>query len=73
VTSINTNTLLIPDVRLSDDNTYNCAASNEGGSITSSTSSITIRAVPIMLENSPIILSGTTQNLAISGYKSHEI
>ena len=32
VTGINTNTLVIPDVRSSDDNTYNCVVSNEGGS-----------------------------------------
>ena len=33
MTGINTNTLVIPDVRSSDDNTYTCVASNEGGSI----------------------------------------
>ena len=32
VTGINTNTLVIPDVRSSDDNTYGCVVSNEGGS-----------------------------------------
>ena len=32
VTGINTTTLVIPDVRSSDDNTYICVASNEGGS-----------------------------------------
>ena len=32
VTGINTNTLVIPDVRSSDDNTYRCVVSNEGGS-----------------------------------------
>ena len=35
VTGINSNTLVIPDVRLSDDNTYTCVASNLGGNITS--------------------------------------
>jgi len=33
VTGINTNTLVIPDVRSSDNNRYSCVASNEGGSI----------------------------------------
>ena len=33
VTGINTNTLLIPDVRSSDDNTYSCTISNDGGSV----------------------------------------
>ena len=36
VTGINSNTLMIPDVRSSDDNTYACVASNEGGSVSSS-------------------------------------
>jgi len=31
VTGINTSTLVIPDVRSSDDNTYRCRASNDGG------------------------------------------
>ena len=35
VTGINSNTLMIPDVRSSDDNTYTCVASNEGGNVTS--------------------------------------
>ena len=35
VTGINTNTLMIPDVRSSDDNTYTCTISNDGGSVTS--------------------------------------
>ena len=35
VTGINSNTLVIPDVRLSDDNTYTCVASNLGGNVTS--------------------------------------
>jgi len=32
VTGINTNTLVIPDVRSSDDNTYSCIVRNEAGS-----------------------------------------
>ena len=33
VTGINTNTLVIPDVRSSDDNAYSCTISNDGGSV----------------------------------------
>ena len=32
-TGVNTNTLVIPDVRSSDDNTYTCVATNQGGSV----------------------------------------
>ena len=35
VTDINSNILVIPDVRSSDDNTYTCVASNEVGNVTS--------------------------------------
>ena len=35
VIGINSNTLVIPDVRSSDVNTYTCVASNEGGSVSS--------------------------------------
>ena len=35
VTGINTNTVVIPDVRSSDDNTYTCTISNNGGNVTS--------------------------------------
>ena len=35
VTDINNNTLVIPDVRSTDNNTYTCVASNEGGNVTS--------------------------------------
>ena len=35
VIGINSNTLVIPDVRSSDNNTYMCVASNEGGNVTS--------------------------------------
>ena len=35
VTGINSNTLVIPDVELSDDNNYTCMAFNEGGSLSS--------------------------------------
>ena len=32
VTGVNSDTLMIPDVKSSDKNTYTCVASNEGGS-----------------------------------------
>ena len=35
MTGINSNTLVIPDVRSSDANTYACVASNQGGSVVS--------------------------------------
>jgi len=42
VTGINTNTLVIPDVRSSDDDTYYCTVSNEGGGITSDPVKLTV-------------------------------
>ena len=42
VTGINTNTLVIPDVRSSDDNTYFCTISNDGGSVTSDPAKLTV-------------------------------
>ena len=42
VTGINTNTLVIPDVRSSDDNTYTCVASNEGGNVSSNGVKLTV-------------------------------
>ena len=42
VTGINSNTLVIPDVRSSDDNTYSCVASNEGGNVSSNATRLTI-------------------------------
>ena len=42
VTGINSNTLVIPDVRSSDDNTYTCVASNQGGSISSRAAKLTV-------------------------------
>ena len=41
-TGINTNTLVIPSVGLSDDNTYTCVASNEGGSVSSKATRLTV-------------------------------
>ena len=42
VTGINTNTLVIPDVRSSDDNIYTCTISNDGGSVTSNPAKLTV-------------------------------
>ena len=47
VTGINTNTLVIPDVRSSDDNTYTCTISNDGGSVTSNPAKLTITGMTI--------------------------
>jgi len=41
VTGINSNTLVIPDVRSSDGNTYTCTISNDGGSVTSDEAQLT--------------------------------
>ena len=46
---INTNTLVIPDVRSSDDNTYTCVASNEGGSATSNATRLTVAGMTTIL------------------------
>ncbi|XP_065903803.1 basement membrane-specific heparan sulfate proteoglycan core protein-like [Dysidea avara] len=46
VTGININTLVIPDVRSSDDNTYTCMASNEGGSVSSNGAKLTVTGLP---------------------------
>ena len=45
VTGINTNTLVIPDVRSSDDNTYTCVAKNEGGRISSHIAQLTVTGI----------------------------
>ena len=42
MTGVNTNTLVIPDVRSSDDNTYTCVAINDGGSVTSDPAKLAI-------------------------------
>jgi len=47
VTGINTSTLVIPDVRSSDDNTYTCTISNEGGSVTSNPAQLTVTGMTI--------------------------
>ena len=48
-TGINTNTLVIPDVRSSDDNTYTCVASNEGGSVSSNGTKLTVTGMTMMM------------------------
>ena len=47
VTDTNTNTLVIPDVRSSDDNTYTCTISNDGGSVTSNPAKLTVTGMTI--------------------------
>jgi len=49
VTGINTNTLVIPDVRSSDDNTYTCVASNEGGRVSSNGAKLTVTGMTMMI------------------------
>ena len=46
VTGINSNTLVIPNVRSSDDNTYTCVASNVGGG-GNSTARLTVTGMSI--------------------------
>ncbi|XP_065894736.1 uncharacterized protein [Dysidea avara] len=53
VTGINTNTLVIPDVRSSDDNTYTCTISNDGGSVTSNTAKLTVTGLPEVTVDPP--------------------
>ena len=48
VTGINNNTLMIPDVRSSDDNTYTCVASNEEGNVSSNATRLTVTGMTIM-------------------------
>ena len=49
MTGINTNTLVIPDVRSSDANTYTCVASNEGGNVSSNIARLTVTGMTIMM------------------------
>ena len=49
VTGVNTNTLVIPDVRSSDgDNTYTCTISNDGGSVTSDPAQLTVTGMNVV-------------------------
>ena len=49
VTGINTNTLVISDVRSSDDNTYICVANTEGGNDTSNAVRLTVTGMTMMM------------------------
>ena len=49
MTGINTNTLVIPDVRSSDDNTYTCVASNQGGYVSSNAAKLTVTGMTVMM------------------------
>ena len=60
VTGINTNTLVIPDVRSSDDNTYTCVASNEGGSVPSNTARLTVTGMTMMM-----LLGSSSMNVVL--------
>ena len=49
VTGINSNTLVIPDVKSSDTNTYTCVASNQGGSVSSNTARLMVTGMYIYI------------------------
>ena len=49
VSGRNTDTLTITDVRSSDDNTYTCVASNEGGSAPSNAAQLTVTGMTMMI------------------------
>ena len=49
VTDINSNILVIPNVRSSDDNTYTCVASNEGGNVSSKAAQLTVTGKTMMI------------------------
>ena len=49
LTGINSNTLVIPIVRSSDDNAYTCVASNEGGNVSSNTAQLTVTGKTMMI------------------------
>jgi len=49
VTGIKAITLVIPYVRPSDGNTYTCVASNEGGSVTSNSATLTVTGMTMMM------------------------
>ena len=48
-TGINSNILVIPDVRSSDNNRYMCVASNQGGSISSKGAKLTVTGIVIIM------------------------
>ena len=49
VTDINSNTLVIPNVRSSDGNTYTCVASNEGGNVSSNAAQLIVTGKTMMI------------------------
>ena len=49
ISGTNTNTLTITDVRSSDDNTYTCVASNEGGNVSSNAAQLTVTGKTMMI------------------------
>jgi len=49
VTGINNNTLVIPDVRSSDDNTYRCTISNRGGSRNGARARLTVTGMTMVI------------------------
>jgi len=49
VIGTNTNTLMIPSVRSSNDDTYTCVAYNEGGTISSHPARLTVTGMPKMM------------------------
>jgi len=49
VTGVNTNTLVIPDVRSSDNNNYTCVASNGAGSSTAAVTQLKVTGMSIMM------------------------
>ena len=51
VIGINSNTLVIPDVRSSDDNTYTCVASNEGGNASSNDTKLTVIGMAVIVKH----------------------
>ena len=48
VTGIYSNTLVIPDVRSSDSNTYTCVANTEGRSISSNATKLTVTGMTVV-------------------------
>ena len=54
VTGVNSSILVIPDVRSSDDNTYTCVASNEGGSTSSNATKLTVTGMSIGMYTIPM-------------------
>ena len=55
VTDTNSTILVIPNVRSSDDNTYTCEASTEGGNITSNTAQLIVTGKSVIWGKSKIL------------------